>query len=99
MNGFLLVLLDCGRSLGQIFPSPDLHCCQGQKYRVPEFDFEVRPTGFGRVALLRCFQVRNLPGSGVHSTPTDVIDLFRRFYGPTIDAFEAAQKTGSVEEL
>src|SRR5258708_595836 len=32
-------------------------------------------------------------------TPSDVIDLFRRFYGPTMNAFEAAQKTGKVEEL
>ena len=32
-------------------------------------------------------------------SPTDVIDLFRRFYGPTMNAFEAAQKTGKVEEL
>jgi hypothetical protein len=31
--------------------------------------------------------------------PTDVIELFRRFYGPTMNAFEAAQKTGRVEEL
>jgi ubiquinone/menaquinone biosynthesis C-methylase UbiE len=32
-------------------------------------------------------------------SPTDVIELFRRFYGPTMNAFEAAQKTGRVEEL
>jgi ubiquinone/menaquinone biosynthesis C-methylase UbiE len=32
-------------------------------------------------------------------SPTDVIELFRRFYGPTMNAFEAAQKTGKVEEL
>jgi len=31
--------------------------------------------------------------------PTDVIELFRRFYGPTMNAFEAAQKTGKVEDL
>ena len=29
----------------------------------------------------------------------DVIDLFRRFYGPTMNAFEAAEKSGRVEEL
>ena len=32
-------------------------------------------------------------------SPTDVIELFRRFYGPTMNAFEAAEKTGKVEEL
>jgi ubiquinone/menaquinone biosynthesis C-methylase UbiE len=32
-------------------------------------------------------------------SPADVIELFRRFYGPTMNAFEAAQKTGRVEEL
>ncbi|MEK7410659.1 MAG: methyltransferase domain-containing protein [Actinomycetota bacterium] len=32
-------------------------------------------------------------------TPTDLIELFRRFYGPTMNAFEAAQSNGKVEEL
>jgi ubiquinone/menaquinone biosynthesis C-methylase UbiE len=32
-------------------------------------------------------------------SPTDVVELFRRFYGPTMNAFEAAEKTGKVEEL
>src|SRR3990172_1086127 len=32
-------------------------------------------------------------------SPTDVIESFRRFYGPTMNAFEAAQKSGTVEEL
>lgn len=31
--------------------------------------------------------------------PAAFIDLFRRFYGPTMNAFEAAQKNGKVEEL
>lgn len=31
--------------------------------------------------------------------PTEFIDLFRRFYGPTMNAFEAADKSGKVEEL
>jgi ubiquinone/menaquinone biosynthesis C-methylase UbiE len=31
--------------------------------------------------------------------PTEFIDLFRRFYGPTMNAFEAADKSGRVEEL
>jgi ubiquinone/menaquinone biosynthesis C-methylase UbiE len=32
-------------------------------------------------------------------SPADVIDSFRRFYGPTMNAFEAAEKNGKVEEL
>jgi len=31
--------------------------------------------------------------------PTHLIELFRRFYGPTMNAFEAAEKNGKVEEL
>jgi len=31
--------------------------------------------------------------------PAHFIDLFRRFYGPTMNAFEAAQKNGKEEEL
>jgi ubiquinone/menaquinone biosynthesis C-methylase UbiE len=32
-------------------------------------------------------------------SPADVIESFRRFYGPTMNAYEAAQKNGKVEEL
>ena len=32
-------------------------------------------------------------------TPAQFIDLFERFYGPTMNAVEAAQKGGKVEEL
>ena len=31
--------------------------------------------------------------------PTEFIDLFRHYYGPTMNAFEAAQKQGKEEEL
>lgn len=31
--------------------------------------------------------------------PADFIGLFRRFYGPTMNAFEAAEQTGRAEEL
>ena len=31
--------------------------------------------------------------------PTEFVDLCRRFYGPTMNAFEAADKSGKVEEL
>ena len=32
-------------------------------------------------------------------SPATFIDLFRRYYGPTMNAFEAAQKNGKEEEL
>ena len=32
-------------------------------------------------------------------TPADVIESFRLFYGPTMNAFEAAQSSGTVDEL
>jgi ubiquinone/menaquinone biosynthesis C-methylase UbiE len=32
-------------------------------------------------------------------TPTEFVDAFRRFYGPTMNAFEAAEKNGKVDEL
>jgi hypothetical protein len=32
-------------------------------------------------------------------SPTQVIDSFRRFYGPTMNAFDAAQQSGRVGEL
>ena len=31
--------------------------------------------------------------------PADFTGLFRRFYGPTMNAFEAAEQTGRAEEL
>jgi ubiquinone/menaquinone biosynthesis C-methylase UbiE len=34
-----------------------------------------------------------------HQSPVDFIDLFSRFYGPTMNAFEAAQRTGKADEL
>ena len=32
-------------------------------------------------------------------SPAHLSDLFRRFYGPTMSAFEAAQKSGRAKEL
>ena len=32
-------------------------------------------------------------------TPADVIESFRRFYGPTMNAYEEAEKNGKVEDL
>jgi len=34
-----------------------------------------------------------------HKTPTRFIELFRDFYGPTMNAYEAAQKNGKAQEL
>jgi len=34
-----------------------------------------------------------------HKSPADLIEIFRRFYGPTMNAYEAANKSGKVEEL
>jgi SAM-dependent methyltransferase len=32
-------------------------------------------------------------------SPADLIETFRRFYGPTMNAFEGAEKNGKVEEI
>ena len=32
-------------------------------------------------------------------TPTEVVDLFRKYYGPTMNAFEAAEKNGRAGDL
>jgi ubiquinone/menaquinone biosynthesis C-methylase UbiE len=32
-------------------------------------------------------------------SPSDIVELFRRFYGPTMNAFEAAQNNAKVKEL
>lgn len=32
-------------------------------------------------------------------SPTEIVELFRQFYGPTMNAFEAAEKNGKVDEL
>ncbi len=32
-------------------------------------------------------------------SPSDFVELLRRFYGPTMNAFEAAEKNGKVDEL
>jgi hypothetical protein len=32
-------------------------------------------------------------------TPSDLLDVFRRYYGPTMNAFEAAEKNGRAGDL
>jgi SAM-dependent methyltransferase len=34
-----------------------------------------------------------------NGTPAEFVDSFRRYYGPTMNAFEAAEKNGRAEEL
>jgi hypothetical protein len=38
--------------------------------------------------------VFNFPG-----TPSEFVDAFRKYYGPTMNAFEAAEKQGKADEL
>lgn len=33
------------------------------------------------------------------ATPTEYVDRFRKYYGPTMNAFEAAEKNGKAAEL
>ena len=33
------------------------------------------------------------------TSPADFVELFRRFYGPTMNAYEAAEQAGRVNEL
>jgi ubiquinone/menaquinone biosynthesis C-methylase UbiE len=47
-----------------------------------------------RVAFARDSYSFNSPGS-----PFDLVALFRKFYGPTMNAFEAAEKNGRADEL
>jgi ubiquinone/menaquinone biosynthesis C-methylase UbiE len=34
-----------------------------------------------------------------HHSPADLIETFRRYYGPTMNAYDAAEKNGKTEEL
>ena len=46
------------------------------------------------VTLARDTYTFNFPGS-----PSDFVDAFRRYYGPTMNAFEAAEKAGRTDDL
>ena len=35
----------------------------------------------------------------ISGTPSEFLDMFRRYYGPTMNAFEAAEKNGKAEDL
>ncbi len=47
-----------------------------------------------KVSFLRDTYTFNYPG-----TPTEFVDAFRNYYGPTMNAFEAADKNGRAGEL
>lgn len=57
-----------------------------------------RFTGAGvpaeRIAFARETYIFNYPG-----TPSMFVDTFRRYYGPTMNAFESAEKNGRADEL
>ena len=46
------------------------------------------------VSLIRDTYTFNFPG-----TPSEFVDAFRRYYGPTMNAFEAAEKSGRANDL
>ena len=48
----------------------------------------------GNVSFVRNTYTFKFPGA-----PTDLVDAFRRYYGPTMNAFEAAEKTGRADDL
>jgi ubiquinone/menaquinone biosynthesis C-methylase UbiE len=49
----------------------------------------------GKIALAKDTFYFKLAGK----SPAQFIDLFRRYYGPTMNAFEAAEKNGKTDEL
>jgi SAM-dependent methyltransferase len=48
----------------------------------------------GSVSFARDTYTFNFPGA-----PSDFVDAFRHYYGPTMNAFEAAEKNGRTEDL
>ena len=47
-----------------------------------------------KVSFTRDTYTFNFPG-----TPSEFVDAFRRYYGPTMNAFEAAEKDGRADDL
>jgi hypothetical protein len=47
-----------------------------------------------RISFVRDTYTFNFPGK-----PTELVDAFRKFYGPTMNAFEAAEKNGRAGGL
>jgi hypothetical protein len=48
----------------------------------------------GNVSFIRDTYRFDFPGA-----PSEFVDAFRRYYGPTMNAFEAADKTGRANDL
>jgi hypothetical protein len=46
------------------------------------------------ISFVRDTYVFNFPGK-----PSELVDEFRRYYGPTMNAFEAAEKNGKAGDL
>ena len=46
------------------------------------------------ISFVRDTYVFNFPG-----TPSELVDIFRKYYGPTMNAFEAAEKSGRAADL
>jgi ubiquinone/menaquinone biosynthesis C-methylase UbiE len=47
-----------------------------------------------KISFIRDTYTFNFPGA-----PTELLDAFRKYYGPTMNAFEAAEKNGRADEL
>ena len=48
----------------------------------------------GKISFDRATYTFNYPGP-----PTEFVATFRRYYGPTMNAFEAAEKNGRADDL
>jgi hypothetical protein len=47
-----------------------------------------------KISFVRATYTFDFPGK-----PPEVVDAFRKFYGPTMNAFEAAEKSGRAGDL
>ena len=47
-----------------------------------------------KISFVRDTYFFNLPGA-----PSELVDVFRKYYGPTMNAFEAAEKNGRAGDL
>ncbi|MGC1345914.1 MAG: methyltransferase type 11, partial [Methyloceanibacter sp.] len=48
----------------------------------------------GKISFVRDIYSFNFPGP-----PSELVDAFRKYYGPTMNAFEAAEKNGRAGDL
>ena len=48
----------------------------------------------GKISFVRDTYIFNFPGP-----PSELVDAFRKYYGPTMNAFEAAEKNGRAGDL